>query len=152
MRRIPYVLVLSCLMAFATAPAFAEIDPDKWFAEGQIERDGECLYYRILAYRMNAGMPSEHWVYRIFEGSCDGSCLEEVYHGPLSLYGGDIPIATGGDSGQLPINVTSSGTGYVALPPGTGGTLTSGGSGQPTCDAVYMPNGSSVLVIEASLL
>lgn len=149
-RKLPLLSLL--LLLFAGTTVLADLNPNRWYAEGEIERDGHCIAFKILAKKVNAGMPSEYWEYRILEGNCDGTCMEEVYRGPLSLYGGDVPIPPTGSPDQLPITVTPSGTGYVSVPIGSGGTLAPGGSSYPTCDAVYTTNGSSVLVIESSLL
>lgn len=146
-----FFLMLSLLVLTGVTSAFADVD--RWFAEGQIDRGGVCISYKILAFQASHGNPPvSTWYYRIFEGNCDGSCMEEVYYGPLSLYGGDVPVPPAGGSGSLPITVTQSGTGYVNVAAGNGGTFQSGGSSYPTCDAVYTSNGSSVLVIAASLL
>lgn len=127
-------------LLLATLALRADID-DMTFKEGATERDGICYNYKILTYYTTSGRKM-----KIFEQECEGDCWEIVYDGPFSIYAGPYDDEA---EGGLPLIVVG-GYGHFPVTSGQGGLFAPSG---PACDAEFIPNpSSSILVISPAFL
>lgn len=139
-------IAVSCILLMMTLTAATARSGE--MVQGERERDGECIQYRIMKYQVSHGGEDTETYTRIFERPCGSTCWEEVYNGPGAVYSGEYSSLMY-DPG-LPIVINAGGTGYVTVPSGEGGLFAPATS--QTCDATFTPDASTVFVIDSAFL